>query len=191
VVDEFLHLTVREHPGVPAFLLGHSLGGAIALDYVIRNSGKFQGIIVSAPTLGKIGVSPLRFAIAQLLSKLWPTFSLSTGIDLEAGARDPEILASYDRDPLRHHQGSSRLATEYLKTADWLQAHGQDLQSPLLMLQGGSDRVVSPDVNRQFFEQLPLTDKEWRDYPESYHELFDDLDYPKVVADLADWLDRH
>jgi alpha-beta hydrolase superfamily lysophospholipase len=191
VVDSFLVLIRSDHPGIPCFLLGHSLGGAIALDYVLRIPGTVQGVILSAPTLGKIGVSPLKFVIAQLCSTLWPTFSLTTGIDLEAGARDPAVLARYENDPLRHQRGSSRLATEYLKTADWLQAHVQELQCPLLMLQGGSDRVVSPDVNRQVFEQIPLTDKEWREYPNSYHELFDDLDYAMVIADLADWLDRH
>lgn len=190
-VQAFLQLIASQNPGIPCFLLGHSMGGAVVLDYALRFPAGLQGVIVTAPTLGKVGVSPIKFAIARLLSQVWPTFSLSTGLDLSTGARDPAILARYDSDPLRHHQGSARLATEYLATIDWLQAHATDLQLPLLILQGGADRVALPESSRHFFEQVTWPDKEWHEYPESYHELYDDLDYRDVLKDLADWLERH
>jgi alpha-beta hydrolase superfamily lysophospholipase len=190
-VGAFLQLITAQHPETPQFLLGHSLGGAVVLEYALRFPEGLQGIIVTAPALGRVGVSALKFAIALLLSRIWPTFSLSTGIDLETGVRDPAILAIYDQDPLRHHQGSARLATEYLATVDWLQAQAHTLQLPLLMLQGGADRVALPESSREFFDRVTFADKEWHLYPESYHELYDDLDYPAVLTDLADWLERH
>jgi alpha-beta hydrolase superfamily lysophospholipase len=168
--------------------LGHSLGGAIVLDYVLRFPQGFQGVVISNPTLGAIGVSPIKLGLAKLLSNLWPRFSLSTGMDLTTGSRDPVVQASHGRDPLRHATGSARLATEYMATADWIQAHAQNLQVPLLMIQGGNDRVSLPAGSRRFFEQVTFPDKTWREYPESYHEIYDDLDYPQVIRDLGDWL---
>ncbi len=150
-----------------------------------------QGTIISNPTLGAVGISPVKFAIARLLSQVWPTFSLSTGVANETGARDPVVLASYLNDPLRHATGSARLATEYMATADWLQTHAADLQVPLLMVQGGADRVSLPEGSRRFFERVTLRDKTWKEYPESYHEIYDDLDHEAVLADISNWLQAH
>jgi alpha-beta hydrolase superfamily lysophospholipase len=176
---------------LPRFILGHSVGGTVVLDYVLHYPQGLQGTIISNPILGAVGVSPIKFAIARLLSQVWPTFSLSTGVASDTGARDPAILASHFNDPLRHATGSARLATEYLATADWLQTHAVDLKVPLLMLQSGADRVALPAGSRRFFERVTLSDKTWKAYPESYHEIYDDLDHAMVLADISEWLQAH
>lgn len=190
-ISAFLDLVRQAQPQRPLFILGHSFGGAIVLDYVLHCPEGLQGTIISNPTLGAVGISPIKFTIAGLLSQVWPTFSLSTGVANETGARDPNILANYLNDPLRHATGSARLATEYMATADWLQTHAADLQVPLLMLQGGADRVSLPEGSRRFFEGVTLLDKTWKEYPESYHEIYDDLDHAAVLADMKDWLKAH
>jgi alpha-beta hydrolase superfamily lysophospholipase len=181
----------QSQPALPKFLLGHSVGGAIVLDYVLKHPAGIHGAIISNPTLGVVGIAPVRLTIARLLSQIWPSFSLSTGVAADTGARDPAILAAYAADPLRHATGSARLATEYMATADWIQAHAPDLQVPLLMLQGGADRVSLPAGSRRFFEQVTFPDKTWKEYPESYHEIYDDLDHQMVLGDLSQWLQHH
>jgi alpha-beta hydrolase superfamily lysophospholipase len=190
-IGAFLDMIHASQPHLPKFILGHSVGGAVVLDYVLHHPAGLQGTIISNPTLGAVGISPLRFAIARLLSQLWPTFSLSTGVDGNTGARDPALCAAYAADPLRHATGSARLATEYMATADWIQSHATDLQVPLLMLQGGADRVSLPAGSRRFFDQVTFPDKTWKEYPESYHEIYDDLDRQIVLADLSHWLQTH
>jgi alpha-beta hydrolase superfamily lysophospholipase len=190
-VGAFLNFIRQSQPDLPQFVLGHSVGGAVVLDYVMRHPAGLQGTIISNPTLGAVGISPLRFAIARLLSQLWPTFSLSTGVAGNTGARDPALCAAYAADPLRHATGSARLATEYMATADWIQTHAADLQVPLLMLQSGADRVSLPAGSRRFFEQVTFPDKTWREYPESYHEIYDDHDRQVVLNDLNNWLQAH
>ncbi len=190
-VGAFLDFIHQSQPDLPKFILGHSVGGAVVLDYVLHHPAGIQGTIISNPTLGAVGISPLRFTIARLLSQIWPTFSLSTGVAGDTGARDPEICAAYAADPLRHARGSARLATEYIVTADWIQTHAADLQVPLLMLQGGADRVSLPAGSRRFFNQVTFPDKTWREYPESYHEIYDDRDRQIVLADLNNWLQAH
>lgn len=187
----FRTLVERERPHQPLFIMGHSLGGAVALDYVLHYPQGLQGTIVSNPSLGAVGVSPVRFAIARLLSRVWPTFSLSTGIAIEAGTRDPEVLARYRNDPLHHSTGSARLATEYMATAKWLQSHAANVKVPLLVLQSGADRVSYPEGSRRFFESVAFADKTWKEYPKSYHEIYVDLDYEMVLADLRNWLWAH
>lgn len=190
-LEAFVRLIEVKESDSPCFLLGHSLGATIVLDYVLRSPRQWQGVILIAPALGNVGVSPLKLAIGRILSKVWPRFSLDTGIDLAASSRDPQVLKAYAQDPLRHSRGTARLATEFLKTVNWIEAHASELQVPLLILHGGADRVTLPESSRLFFERVTFADKEKREYPGAYHEIFNDLDYQQILCDLKDWLERH
>jgi alpha-beta hydrolase superfamily lysophospholipase len=190
-VKALFDLVRRDHPDLPQFILGHSVGGAVVLDYGLHHPEGLTGLIISNPALSAIGVSPLRLILGRLLSRICPTFSLSTGVAMETAARDPAILEGYVNDPLRHALGTARFATEFLTTTAWIQQQAATLKVPLLILQGGADRVSLPAGSQQFFAAVTLADKTWQDYPESYHEIFDDLDYKEVLVDVGEWLAGH
>ncbi|MCA1992247.1 MAG: alpha/beta hydrolase, partial [Coleofasciculus sp. S288] len=190
----FLQAIETQEPGCPYFLFGHSMGGVIVLDYVLHSRAEtstLQGVIASAPALGKVAVSPFKLALGRLLSRVWPRFTLSTGIDLSVASRDPEVLAAYDRDPLTHSRGSARLATEFLDTVDWIQEHAGDWRLPLLILHGGADLVTLPEGGDVFCQRVTILDKERREYPGVYHEIHNDFNYQEMLADLENWLERH
>lgn len=190
----FLQFIQTQEPGCPCFLLGHSMGALIVLDYALRSpqeASALQGIIALAPALGQVGVPPFKLAIGRLLSRVWPRFTLSTGIDLTIASRDPAVLAAYAQDQLRHNRGSARLATEYLATVSWIQEHAKDWQLPLLILHGGADQVTLPEGGCAFFQQVVIQDKERREYPEAYHEIHNDLNYQDILADMGNWLEQH
>jgi len=191
----FLELIQTQHPKCPIFLLGHSLGSIVVLDYVLRypqTAATLQGVIILAPSLGKVGVSKFKLFLGQLLSRIWPRFTLNTGLDLAAGTRDEKVLATYAQDSLRHTLGTARLATEFFDTVTWVNNHTTEWHLPLLILHGGADRVTLPEGGKIFYEQLTsCTDKTRIEYPEAYHELQDDLNYQEVLSDLERWLERH
>lgn len=186
----FFNLVKTKEPDLPLFLIGQSTGGTIALDYILREPNQLQGLILMSPGLG-LGVSPWKLWLGKMLSCILPHFALDTGIELSAGSRDPEVVAAFAQDPLRHSQGTARLASELLKTIDWINAHATELRVSVLILHGGADRVTLPENSRIFFESLTLADKENREYPDSLHELHNDLNYQEVLADMEDWIDRH
>ncbi len=189
-LKSFLNLVTSKKPALPLFLIGQSIGGTIALDYVLREAPQLQGLILMSPGL-RLGVTAWKLWLAQLLSLLWPHLALDSGLDLGTSSRVPEIVAACAQDPLRHSQGTARLTTELLKTMDWIKAHGRELQVPLLILHGGADRVTLPESSRLFFEGLTLADKERKEYPDSYHELHLALNSQEVLGDMEDWLNRH
>ncbi len=173
------------------FLWGHSLGGTIGLDYALQYPEHLQGLILSAPALGHVGVPVWKLALGQGLSWIWPRFKMKLGINHASSSRDISILKAYASDILRHEYGSARLATEFFKTVRWIHRHANQLQVPLLLLQGGSDRVALPEGSQTFFQRLQLTDKTYIDYPSSYHDLYADLNYMEVISDIAEWLSGH
>jgi alpha-beta hydrolase superfamily lysophospholipase len=190
----FLQAIATQQPGCPCFLLGHSMGSIVALEYVLRcptEASTLQGVIALAPALGQVAISPFKLILARLLSQVWPRFTLNTGIDLSVASRDPEVLAAYAQDSLRHCRGSARLATQYLDTVTWIQEHAADWRLPLLILHGGADQVALPQGGYVFFQQVTILDKERREYPGVYHEIHNDLNYQQMLADLENWLERH
>jgi alpha-beta hydrolase superfamily lysophospholipase len=189
-MHQFWHFMTTNHPTKPCFVLGHSLGAVIVLDYALRVSSNMAGIIAIAPALGSVGVAPWKLAIGQVLSQIWPEFSLETGIPQQAGSRDPRMTAAYAIDPLRHVQGTARLATEFIQTRQWIQTHLAKLNTPILIVQGSEDQVVFPRHSHQCFEQLQTMDKEYREYPGGYHDLHNDWCAEDMFQDVTNWLDQ-
>lgn len=189
--DRFRQLIATQQPSLPCFALGHSLGAIIILEYALQYPNRLSGIAMMSPTLKPVGVPPLRLAIGQMLSWIYPRFTLNTGIPQDAGSRNAEIVAAYANDPLRHTRGTARLVTEYLKTIQWIQGNFHNLQTPILMLHGSNDTVALPESSSLLFEQLQLMDKEYRAYPGAFHDLHNDINHQQVVMDLTNWLNRH
>ncbi len=195
-VHTFLADVIARSPGIPCFLVGHSMGGTVVLDLALEEPEALQqlgvqGLILSNPALDAAGIASWRLQLARLLSRLWPAFTLRTGIAETAASRNPQVLAERAADPWRHNRCSARLASEFLATTRRLHRAASQLQLPVLVLQSGADQVTPAAGAQQFFALAGSPDKSWRQYPESYHELYDDLDSRQVFADLLAWLNSH
>ncbi|ABW27159.1 alpha/beta hydrolase [Acaryochloris marina] len=184
----FLQFVKHRNPDLPIFAWGHSLGGLIVLDYVLHSPQRLMGMMISGLPMRVVGISPWKLAIARLLSKLWPRFSLNTGIDPESNSRNPAVLLDHSQDSLQHTQGTARLATEFLRIQAELQAHAANLRLPLLMLHGSNDQTASLSESVAFFQKVGSKTKQHLEYPGAFHDLHADLDAQTVLADMSQWL---
>jgi alpha-beta hydrolase superfamily lysophospholipase len=184
----FADLVHREEPGTPVFVLGNSLGGLIVLDYALRRPDGIRGVIAASPPLGQLGVPAPLMALGRVLSRVWPRFSIRTGMDLSGLARDPVVAATVLADPLFHRVGTARLSTEVTAAIARVQAGAPRFPLPLLVLHGSADRMVPPDGSRAFIARVECSDRELREYSGAYHVLFADLDHERVLTDLEEWI---
>ena len=176
---------------LPLFLVGHSLGGLIAIDYAQQHPEGIRGLIVMGPALGTISVPRYLVWLSRLLSRIWPTFSLETQLNSAAMSRDPVAVARLEADPLVHGRGSARLGTEVFQAIDRVRKNAWSLSLPILIQHGDDDTVAHPDGSRKFFDALTLADKELRTYPGGFHNLFVDLIWQEVLGDIDRWVARH
>lgn len=186
----FINLVNSKEPNRDLFMIGQSMGATIALDYILRELNQLKGLILLSPAL-EIGVSSWKLLIGKIFSRILPNFALETGLGFSAASRDPEVVASCEKDSLRHSQGSARLAAELLNTIDWIKANAKEIEVPILILHGGADKVTLPQSSKDFFASLSLVDKERKEYPDSYHELHNDINYLEVLGDIENWIQRH
>jgi alpha-beta hydrolase superfamily lysophospholipase len=190
----FLTTIQQQQPQIPIFLFGHSMGGMIVLEYVLRYpeyTSALQGVIAVAPSIGEVGVSPVKVLLGKMLSQIWPRFSLNTGLDTTAGSRDEKILATYTQDILRHTRATARFSTEFFSTLAWINTHAHEWKKPLLILHGGADRIVLPQGSELFYQRITYPDKQRIEYPGAYHDLHCDINYCEVLTDLSNWMDQH
>jgi alpha-beta hydrolase superfamily lysophospholipase len=178
----------------PLFLMGHSFGGLIVLEFVLYDgqpTPALNGVVVSAPGLSTEGFSPLLILMARILSRVQPALAIKTGLDSTALSRDPAVALAYQQDPLVHGLGTPRLTTESIGAIQRTFASVARWQLPLLMFYGTADRLVPPAASRRFFEQVPIEDKQLIEYEGGFHESHNDIESERVLADLEDWLSRH
>jgi alpha-beta hydrolase superfamily lysophospholipase len=158
------------------------------LDYALLHPDGLRGIIAVSPPLGRLGVPAPLLALGRVLSRVWPRFSIRTGMDLSGLARDPAVVQTVLADPLFHRVGTARLSTEVAAAIGRVQAGAPRFPLPLLVLHGSADRMVPPDGSRAFVPRVGHPDHELREYPGAYHVLFADLDRERVLADLDQWI---
>ncbi len=175
----------------PLFLMGHSMGGLITLNYVLHNPDGYNGVIISAAPVGKLDIPPMLAMLSRLLSGIWPKLGVDNGLDLDGISRETAVIEAYKADPLVHGKGTPRLGVEMMDNALWTMAYAAEWQPPLLMLHGDADRLVPDSGTREFFAQVTQADKKLIIYEGGYHESHNDIHHAQVVADLEEWIEAH
>jgi alpha-beta hydrolase superfamily lysophospholipase len=179
---------VHDEEGVLPVLLGHSLGGLMVIDQAITYPETMRGVAAAAPALGSIGTPAPLLLLAQIASRLWPAFTLQTGLDLSGLARDPEVVRAVLEDPLFHRYGSARLATEVLSTIASVHRRAATLSRPVLILHGRDDRMVLIDGSRRFARGPASATVRLVEY-DTWHALFADTGYEERLVDLTTWME--
>ncbi|MFG6097779.1 alpha/beta hydrolase [Leptothoe sp. ISB3NOV94-8A] len=183
---------VRQHePNLPLFVLGHSLGGLIVLDFALNAPQGLTGIIISGPPIRPVGIAkPYLVVIARALSGIWPRFSMDVGAGAETLSRDPAIVNQTEDDPLTHSMATVRWGTECLVAIATVRRNIAQLQVPILLVHGSADKVNDVKGSEEIFARI-TSDKTLKIYPGSYHEPHNDLDRNQVMDDVIEWLDNH
>jgi alpha-beta hydrolase superfamily lysophospholipase len=190
-VQAFLGWIAEREVRCPIFLMGHSMGALVVLDYLLHDSAGIAGAIISGAPIEPAGVAkPLLVFLSRLLSRVFPRFPMRLSLDTSALSRDKAAVRAYIEDPLVHGRFTARWGTESLAALAWVKARANEVNIPILFIHGEADRLNLPEGSRHFFEETASSDKTLHLYPEMYHELHNDTGREAVMEDLQRWIAR-
>ena len=174
---------------LPCVLLGHSMGGVIALDYALANPKTLIALVLSAPALRTPMPPWWKLALANVARAAAPASGFPNALDTEGLARDPEVVRAYRTDPLVHDRISPRTYFAFNEAAQRCRRDIRNLQIPTLMVQGMADRLVDPKGALEAAGNAPHGMLRFVTLHDAYHEVFNDTGREEVIRNLAAWLD--
>jgi acylglycerol lipase len=194
LVADFCAFTERcagEHPATPVFMLGHSMGGAVAFASALRLQHRLHGLVLSAPALATSQSVPrLQEMFVRLLSVVAPDTG-ALALPPDAVSRDPSVVARYAADPLVHHKAiPARTLVELLRAMQGFPASAPGLRLPTLVLHGTADKLVPLAATQPVYQAFGTRDCVVQLYEGLYHEVFNEPERARVTADLLHWLER-
>jgi len=170
-------------------LVGHSMGGLIALRYALDHQEDFRAVVVTGPLL-EIGV-PVpgwKKSLGKFMSKIAPKLSMPNGLNPADLSRDPAVGKAYVADPLVNNLVSARWFTEINDTMEYVHANAGRLKLPILIMHGSADKLTNPNGSKRFFDNCGSQDKTLKIYDLAFHELYNEVNHLDVLSYLEGWL---
>lgn len=191
-VRTMVALLRERHRGVPLYLMGESMGGAIAITTLANAQLDVDGVVLIAPAVWARRTMPLvqRFALWLMAHTRPGTTVTGKGLDIWP-SDNREMLRRFSRDPMIIK--GTRFDALYGVTDimdEALRGSGK-LDVPALILYGAHDQIVPKLPTCRMLAGLPRGDeREWRlvYYAKGYHMLTRDLQGETVLNDIAAWL---
>lgn len=173
----------------PLILLGHSMGGVLAARFFAEQMRPVDGLVLSSPAIAS-GMKAWQRALAKALAMIAPGFTIANGLPADAISHDLSEVAAYRADPLVHDRVSGRLAQFVDASGTPVLSAAPTWQVPTLLLFAGSDRLVDAEGSRHFASLAPKDIVTSHEFPQLYHELFNELERAPVFEALKRWLDQ-
>ncbi len=178
----------RTPDGLPLVLLGHSMGGLVAAQYVARHPTQVDALVLSSPALGT-RLNAFQRLLLRTLPAVVPNLPVGNGLDTRWLSHDPAVERAYRADPLVHDRITPRLAKFIADTGPQVVARARHWSVPTLLLYAGDDRLVDPQGSRAFARTAPPEVVRSVCFDALYHEIFNEQDPQPVVDALQQWLD--
>lgn len=188
-VDKLVDIARSEHPGVPVYVLGHSVGGVIGSSYVFEHQQEIAGLICEsfAFDVGLPNLVQLAFEGVGYLAPHLPLYSLKN----EIFSRNPDVVAQMNSDPLiANEKQPAETASEVLKAAARLKENMPKFKVPVFIIHGTDDKATLPRGSQYFYDNVGSEDKTLKLYEGGYHDLLNDIDKEIVMADILAWVNE-
>ena len=187
---QFRGLVEAQHPGKPLVVLGHSMGGNLAVGHVLDHQDGIAGLALSGPALAiSDALSPVQIRIFKLIAKVAPGVR-PEGLDSSAISRDQAVVDAYRADPLVYTgKMSAGIGAALIHAMERFPDRYESLRLPLLIMHGTDDRLADIKGSKALEAGATNAQVTTHYYDGLYHEIFNEPEQAQVLDDLVAWLD--
>ncbi len=177
------------YKGIPVVLYGHSMGGNLILNYLLRNAQGIIGAIVTGPYL-RLGFEPPKWKVllARLSANIYPALSQPTGLEKIALARSPQVIQEYENDPLVHDKITASFFINIHQAGIDAIVRSKELKIPILLMHGAKDRLTSPGGSEEFYSNAG-PNVSFHLLEELYHEIHNEPENNHVFQTQLSWIE--
>lgn len=178
-----------KYPDLPLFLYGHSMGGNVVANYILRRKPLISGAIISSPWL-KLAFDPpfFKLILAKMVVNLFPGLRQRSSLNVNFISHDPEIRAKYDNDPMVHSFITPKFFLETSKAGLYALEHAREFTTPLYLYHGTEDHVTLFSASKKFAANAPnCTFTEWEG---CYHEVHNEWVKKDLMKDIFGFIDK-
>lgn len=190
-VKAVIDMIRNDFPETPVILYGHSMGGAIAINYVISATFTADALIVTSPWL-KLANPPSQtlIKIIKPLLKIAPGLTISNGLDVHDISRDKQEVQKYINDPLIHNKISIGLFHSTYQAGYNALRNVYKINCPFLIMHGTEDKITSAKASEEYVMNTSdrTSLKLWND---AYHELHHEPIRDEVFTYIINWLKEY
>jgi len=185
---------IRSHFGLApkaTAVLGHSMGGLVAIRHAQMFPQATAGLVLVSPLLRvKVPIPRRTLALGRVLSIVAPRTRFRSRVDPSTTTRCPDALNRRLNDGLMHGSVTARwfYAMRSGLHLAWKAAH--KITSPILILQAGLDEIVDPKAPELWLKRVPSSDAFFQCFPDHFHELLNEPDWPETAALISNWLQQ-
>jgi len=188
-LDRLRDAVEEAHPGLAVAMLGHSLGGLVAIRYALAHQRRLRALVLSGPLAALDAPAPA-LAAARGIARVAPRLGL-TALDARLVSRDPAVVAAYRTDPLVHHGRIPALTVaEMARAVAALPRTVGAITVPTLLVYGTADGLCPPSGAVMLAERIGSPDLTVRGYEGLHHEVLNEPERETVMADVLAWLDE-
>lgn len=176
---------------LPVFLLGHSMGGLIAIRLLQEERMNLAGVILSSPCLGLI-TAPSKWLniLSYPLNTIFPSLLINPGLTIDKATRNLEVQEADMNDTLYVTKVSVRWYRELMTAVKLAFVNMDKIQDvPMLVMQGGEDKIVNKQSVKEWFNQAPLSEKRFKEWTKCYHEIFNEPERDEIFVYAKDFVD--
>uniref|UniRef100_A0A8D0GFY4 Monoglyceride lipase n=1 Tax=Sphenodon punctatus TaxID=8508 RepID=A0A8D0GFY4_SPHPU len=189
---QHIELMKQHHPGLPVFLLGHSMGGAISILTACERPSEFSALVLISPLVvaSPEAATPIKVFAAKVLNLVLPNLTLGA-IDPNVVSRNKKEVESYTLDPLVHHGGMKvSFVIQLMNAIAKIERSLPKLTLPILVLHGSSDKLCDIKGSYLLMDTVSSQDKTLKVYDEAYHALHKELPEVStaVFTEILTWI---
>jgi len=179
----------RWYPNMPVILYGHSMGGNIAANYVLRRNEKpYTKAVLEAPWFRLYKpLSEFNASLAKVLGRISRRFTVASKLNLDDISRDADVIKNLRDDDVYHDRMSLRLYTEVAQAGEYALKNAMQIPVPTLLLCPGADKIVCPAAIREFSECENVHIK-LVEFADSYHCLHSDINNAEVMGVVMEFI---